>query len=366
MTVTTVALVATGWVAGTILLWRVRTPPATATTGLAGTVSVVIPARNEERNLPPLLASLTQQTEPPHEVIVVDDGSQDGTAAVARAAGATVIDAPEPPVGWLGKPWACHLGAAAASGERQLYLDADTWLAPDGLARLAAAHAEVIPDGLLSVQPFHEVRRPYEQLSAICNVVPLLASGVAAPGPARSSSVAFGPCLLTRAADLAAAGGFAAVRGQIVEDAALARAYRDAGRGVRCLGGGSTVRFRMYPDGLGSLVEGWTKNLAGGAVRASPLALVGAVAWVCAGMSVAVDAVAEPSPAVAVSWVVISTQLLWMLRRLGSFHWVTSVLFPIPLLAFVALFGRSLVFRLAGRPVAWRGRRIDARRGTMS
>jgi 4,4'-diaponeurosporenoate glycosyltransferase len=172
--------------------------------------------------------------------------------------------------------------------------------------------------------------------------------------------------LVTRAADLEAAGGFAAVRREIVEDAALARAYRRVGRPVRCLGGGTIVRFRMYPDGLRPLIEGWTKNLAGGAPRVSPLALLGAVAWVCAGMSVTADALTDPSPAVALAWLAISAQLAWMLRRLGSFHWITAVFFPVPLLAFVALFLRSLVLRLVRRPVTWRGRRIDARRGTMA
>lgn len=365
MTATGIALVAIGWLAGTVLLWRLPTPPAATVSGLAGTVSVVIPARNEEASLPRLLASLAAQHEPPAEVIVVDDGSTDATAAVARAAGATVLAAPALPPGWLGKPWACHVGAEAAAGDRLLFLDADTWLAPDGVARLAAAHDGLTPTGLLSVQPFHAVERPYEQLSAVCNVVPILASGVAALGPARPSPMAFGPCLVTTSEDLDAAGGFAAVRTQIVEDVALARAYREAGRVVRCLGGGGTVRFRMYPDGLRSLIEGWTKNLAGGAARTSPPALLGALAWVCAGMAVLADAITDPSPVVAGAWVVLSLQLGWMLRRLGSFHWATALLFPVPLLAFVALFVRSAALRLAGRPVAWRGRRIDSRHGTI-
>jgi 4,4'-diaponeurosporenoate glycosyltransferase len=354
-------LVVAGWLAGALLMWRVRTPPATTATGLAGSVSVVIPARNEEQNLPRLLASLDAQTEPPLEVLVVDDDSVDRTAAVARAAGVGVVEAGAPPAGWLGKPWACHQGVDAASGERLLFLDADTWLAADGLARLVAVHDDLTPDGLLSVQPFHHVERPYEHLSAVCNVVPVLASGMAAPGDPHPS-IAFGPCLLARADALDAAGGFGAVRGEVVEDAALAHAFRRAGRPVRCLGGGSTVSFRMYPDGIGSLVEGWTKNLSGGALRVAPLALLGAALWVTAGLSVTVDAVTEPTVAVLVAWVAVAMQVWWMLRRLGSFHWLSAILFPIPLLAFVALFLRSLVLRLTRRPVSWRGRRIATHR----
>ena len=359
MTATSSAIVAAGWLAGWLLLWRLPTPgPAAESTGRR--VSVVIPARNEVHNLPRLLRSLDVQSEPPLEVLVVDDGSTDGTADVARAHGVGVLVPGSPPDGWLGKPWACRAGAEAATGDLLVFLDADTWLAPDGLASLAAAHAHLAPDGLLSVQPYHQVDRPYEQLSALCNVVPVLASGMATP-VGGSVTVAFGPCLVTGPESLAATGGFEAVRGEVVEDAALAAAYRAAGRAVRCLGGGEVVRFRMYPDGVRSLIQGWTKSLAGGATRTSPAALLGSVLWVCALMSVAFDAVTEPTVAVAVAWGALAGQLWWMLRRLGSFHPLVAALFPVPLLAFVGLFAWSLAARVARRPVRWRGRTIEAR-----
>lgn len=351
------AVVVAGWLAGTVLLWRLRTLVERHDPAGAGSISVVIPARDEERNLPRLLASLDAQRTPPLEVLVVDDSSSDATAAVASAAGATVVTAPAPDPGWLGKPWACHLGAQRAVGDRILFLDADTWLAPDALERLGAAHHHEVPTGLLSVQPFHEVRRPHEHLSAFANVVPLMASGTCAPRP-HAATVAFGPCLLTRATDLLAVGGFSVVRGDTLEDVGLARAYRAAGRPVHCFGGGATVRFRMYPDGLRPLVEGWTKNLAGGAVRTPLLPTLGAVAWVAACATVALAAVTDPTPVVAGAWAAVAAQLWWMLRRVGSFRPWAAILFPVPLVAFVVLFVRSIVARSIRRQVVWRGRTI--------
>ena len=367
MSGSSLVLVAVGWLSGAVLLWRVPTvPPALASgsrTEAGGGVSIVIPARNEARSLPRLLSSLTQQVEPPLEVLVVDDGSTDATAEVARAGGATVLAAPTPPDGWLGKPWACHTGTSAVAGERILFLDADTWLAPDALRRLLMVHDAVGRGSLLSVQPYHVVERPYEVLSAVCNIVPILASGIAAVRPRRSARVAFGPCLLTSAADLEAVGGFAAVAGEVVEDAALAQAYAGTGRRVHCLVGGDAVRFRMYPDGLRSLIEGWTKNLAGGAARVAWLPLVGAISWVSAGLAIIVGV--ELSPAFGVAYAAFAAQLWWMLRRLGSFHPLTAVLFPVPLMAFTLLFLRSLATRALRRPVRWRGRAIDVRRGAI-
>lgn len=374
-------LVAAGWLSGLALMWRLpRLVPApdgdVDVDALVRATSVIVPARDEEASLPALLGSLAAQSSGPLEVVVVDDGSADSTAQLAAGAGARVVAAGEPPPGWLGKPWACQRGVDVAAGGRLVLLDADTCLAPDGLARIVATHAARTPEGLLSVQPYHDVVRPYEQLSALCNVVPVLASGMAAPGE-RSVSVAFGPCLATTRAALERAGGFAGVRRSVVEDVELARAYRGAGLVVRCVGGGRAVRFRMYPSGMASLVEGWTKNLAAGAGRAPALPTLGAVAWVAALAAVGWTGVAEllgwvsggdpPSAVVVAAWVLVSGQLWWMLRRIGSFHWAGAVAFPVPLVAFIALFARSCMRRALRRPVTWRGRRIEqpaARPGT--
>ncbi|MEO7557279.1 MAG: glycosyltransferase family A protein [Acidimicrobiales bacterium] len=364
MTPLAIAVVAVGWVAGTILLWRVRTPDGLAAGdgGLVATMSVIVPARDEELTLPRLLGSLADQHAAPLEVIFVDDGSTDQTAAVAERSGARVVHASGPPPGWTGKTWACQLGVEAARGQRLLFLDADTWLAPNGVARLAATHGQLTPGGLLSVQPFHVTERPYEQLSALCNVVAVMGSGIAAPR-ASEARVAFGPCLLCTPESLAAAGGYEAVRHDSIEDMALARAFRAAGRSVACLGGGATVMFRMYPAGFRSLVAGWTKNLAGGARQAPAVAVLGAVAWVCALVIVAIAGLTVATWWAAVAWIAVAAQLAWMLGRLGSFRWWTSVLFPVPLVAFIALFAWSGISRGMRRRVTWRGRVIDVGRG---
>ena len=355
------ALQVAGWLCALLLLWRWPSPrPAAYDASADELVSVVIPARDEASRLPLLLGSLALQDRPPHEVLVVDDGSTDRTAEVAAAHGATVVRTDGPPAGWTGKTWACHVGTERATGRVLVLLDADTWLAPDGLRRLVAAHDE-LPNGLLSVEPFHETRSSAEQLSAVCNVVSVLGAGVAAPGSAhRSAGVAFGPCLVTNRDSLRAVGGFEAVRSDVVEDVGLAAAYRGAGRPVRCLGGRGAVSFRMY-DGVGPLWDGWTKNLADGAGRAPRWSSLGAALWVAGAAAAAATLVLGPSTAAAAAYVAFAAQLAWMLRRLGRFAWWAAVAYPVPLVAFIVLFLVSAARRLVLGRVRWRGRDVPVR-----
>ena len=357
-----------------LMLRDLRTLPAGALPPSAPSVSVVIPARNEEATLPDLLATLQRQTIRPAEVVVVDDGSQDATAAVAAAGGARVLPAGTPPPGWTGKAWACHLGAQATSGELLLFLDADTALSPTALSSLLAARETY--GGLVSVQPFHRVERTYEQLSAYFNAVAVLASG-AFTGGAPRGSIAFGPCLLTSRADYLAAGGHEAVRGEILDDAQLAAAYSRAGLPVWCAVGGGSITMRSYPGGPRQLVAGWTKNFASGAAAADPLAALGSVLWISAHHAIAVGAVlstvaattgwgGSPTSGPALlwlaAWVVAAWQLRRLLSRVGSFRWWTWALFPLPLLVFDLVFARSAALTLVRRSVRWRGREVDLRR----
>lgn len=330
-------------------------------------LSIVVPARNEARTLPTLLGSISRSQLTPMEVIVVDDGSCDATADVARAHGATVIVAPPPPSGWLGKSWACHLGAQRATGTRLLFLDADVSLAPNAIAALYSCHT-ALGSGLLSVQPTHLPQAPYEHLSAMFNVVAPMGTGAFAVTRPRRIRAAFGPCLFTSVADYRAVGGHQSVRGEVVEDMAMAAHFIDANRPVGVLLGGDLVTFRMYADGFSSLVNGWTKNMAVGALRAHAPSAVAAALWVACLSAVTLSGVVAASAwlfeGTAVPWVVVAAwsagalQVQLLLRLVGRFHLLTSLLFAIPLLFFVAVFVRSTLCMMLNRPVEWRGRSI--------
>ena len=365
--VVVVVLALLALLAGRRQLADLRELPFVATgSDASADVSVVIPARNEALSLPVLLASLRESVTAVREVLVVDDASTDGTAQVAASGGATVLAAPAPPPGWTGKAWACQVGADAAGGRLLLFLDADTWLAPGALSSLLAMHGA--HGGLVSVQPYHRVVRPYEQLSCYFNVVSLMGSGEFARRPARHP-MAYGPCLLTSRADYELAGGHAVVRAEILDDAQLAVAYDRAGLPVRCRIGGAQVRMRMYPAGPRQLVEGWTKNIASGAGHADRTGALVTALWVAAHFAVGVGAVQATVGVLAggsawdlgpwgVGWLAVSLQLRLLLRRVGSFRWWTWVLFPVPLVGFAVVFAWSTLLTHGRGSVRWRGRRV--------
>lgn len=128
-------------------------------------VSVIIPARNEEINLPHLLTSLKEQTYMPDEVIVIDDFSEDETAIIAQGYDVRLIKNPDLPEGWTGKNWAVWNGYLASHGDILIFLDSDVRLAPKGIELLLKNREAA--GGAISVVPYHYNEKIYERLSLI-------------------------------------------------------------------------------------------------------------------------------------------------------------------------------------------------------
>ncbi|MGL6278160.1 MAG: glycosyltransferase [Gaiella sp.] len=249
-------------------------------------VSVIVPARDEERDVAEAVASLAAQTYGPLEVIVVDDESTDATAARARAVSSdrvrVVEGAPVPP-GWVGKSWACHQGYELARGDWLLFTDADVRHAPDTVGRALALARKTGRAGL-TVLPVLETGTLVEQ--AVQPAAAVLIRSFVAPGPLvrspRSSvAIAAGGFILVRRDTYEAVGGHAAMRHELVDDQMLAVRLKAARHPLLLAASGGRVRVRMYV-GARETLRGWRKNtsagLAGGSVvAASALASSGAI-----------------------------------------------------------------------------------------
>jgi 4,4'-diaponeurosporenoate glycosyltransferase len=341
-----IPLVLALWALGFLLLPRLRSCHGGGGRASVGDLSLIIPARNEEHNLPVLLASLAAQAVRPLEIIVVDDGSTDRTAEIAAESGARVIVSKPLPDGWCGKTWACHQGAEAAAGALLCFLDADTSFEPGGLARVLDCYE----GGAFSVGPWHAIRKPYENLSLFFNLN--MVAGTAPDG-------LFGQTLLLERETYRLAGGHEAVRGKILENFELAAHFHQAGIPVRSVAGRGVLSFRMYPDGLGSLIEGWTKGFASGAGRTPRGVLWTIILWMIGLMIAPIALVASGMDAWWMGvYLVCAAQVAWFARRVGGFHWHAALFYPVPLVFFFALFARSAV--RSGKNVTWKGREIRA------
>jgi 4,4'-diaponeurosporenoate glycosyltransferase len=353
------------WALGFLLLPRVPLCPRTSQRTALPALSIIIPARNEEHNLRRLLTSINNLSTRPQEVIVVDDDSTDRTADIARELGATLLSAPSLPEGWRGKTWACQHGAEAAAGERLLFLDADTVLKSDALERIQAA---VQPGDcpVLTLGPYHDVEKPYEELSAIFNLMTHMGMGAFSLfGSPDHPHGLFGPFLFIHRRAYNDVGGHAAVRAEILENMSLCELLRRQGIPMRCLGGRGVVHTRMYPEGLASLIEGWTKAFATGAAKTKALTLWLSVAWMTGAVLAAIFTVlalldlTQPI-ALALTYPAYALSLYFMLRGIGRFSVWSSILYPLLLATFFIVFARSAFLRQSKRQVTWKGRSMDA------
>lgn len=229
-------------------------------------VSVLIPARNEEANLPACLAAVLAQGETVGEILLYNDHSSDATGAIINAfarrdARLRAVEAQPLPGGWCGKNFACAQLAQAARGRWLLFLDADARLGARAVERMVA-EAEARRLTLLSCWPGLELLSFWEKaLMPLLNTVvfSLFPGVLSLTRPDPSLGLAHGACLLFERATYHKLGGHAAVRDQIFEDTRLAQWWRAHGERSLCLDGQELVRVRMY-DSCGGIWAGFQKN----------------------------------------------------------------------------------------------------------
>lgn len=231
-------------------------------------VSLLVPARDEAGNIQACVRSLLAQTYPRLEVIVLDDGSEDGTPALLerereRDGRLTVLAGEDPPVGWTGKNWACHQLSQAAHGEILLFADADTvFVDPEAVLRIVRTLQEHRTD-LLSALPRQVLGTLGEAL-----VVPMLYWALLSFTPMALMlwwrrapfARAVGQVMAFRRDAYDRVGGHAAVKGSVVEDIELARRIARAGLTSRIMDATTLVSCRMYRGGRAA-AEGFAKNL---------------------------------------------------------------------------------------------------------
>ena len=230
-------------------------------------ISVLVPARNEEDTIGPCVSSLLAQDYPDFQVIVINDNSTDGTAAILSKleqgdSRLKIISGQPLPPDWLGKHWACHQLYRAADGELLMFTDADTVHAPDTLRCATAALLEEKAD-MISILPRHILHSLAEKL-----LMPAFALGAFAnvplpprlrPGNTKLASSS-GKLMLFRRTSYEAAGGFQSIRQSVLDDLQLAEKVSASGMRYRVFDGTDNVTCRMYHNWT-EVHQGLTKNV---------------------------------------------------------------------------------------------------------
>jgi 4,4'-diaponeurosporenoate glycosyltransferase len=354
------------WFLGFLFLFRIPyCRSITTKVSRNPSVSVIIPARNEEINLPYLLTSLKRQVPLPNEIIVVDDNSEDSTKIVAEQQGAVVIISQPRLEGWLGKTWACYQGSQGSTGEILVFLDADTVLEENGLTKMVSTYMR--NTGVLSIQPYHRMAKFYEQFSAFFNIIIMAAMGSFTILGNRIKPIGlFGPAMVLTRKQYNFGGGHKMVKGELLEDLAYGSALKRDRVRIHCYGGRNAISFRMYPKGIKELINGWSKGFALGATKTSMPVLIMIVAWIIGAIGTIrylVVAIEVIDSMLIVFWTLLYlgyvVQIYWMLRRIGNFKFYTPLFYPIPLLFFILVFTYSFVLIFLKRTIRWKGREIS-------
>jgi chlorobactene glucosyltransferase len=243
-------------------------------------LSILIPARNEAAVIGQTIRTLLGQSVTNFELTLLDDQSDDGTSAIATQAAdgdarfRLLPGTPLPP-GWLGKNWACHQLSQAATGDYLLFADADVRWAPDALAALLTL-AQTEQADLLTVWPTQQTEAWPERL-----VVPLMAFAIFCYLPILpvhftnwpAFAAANGQCLLFRRTAYDKVGGHAAVRNNVIEDVALAKAIKSHKLRLRMADGNRLVGCRMYQN-WPEVRAGFAKNILAGHGNSIPFLLL--------------------------------------------------------------------------------------------
>jgi glycosyltransferase involved in cell wall biosynthesis len=341
-------------------------------------LSVIIPARNEERSLPTCLASLLIQSEPGFalgqqwEIILINDDSTDQTREIAAKAaaehdGVILLDAPPLDLssrgGFTGKSNACWTGAQSARGRHLLFTDADTIHETNDISR-ALREADRHKAALLSYSPRQIVTGFWQHA-----VMPLVFSELASVYPSKqvndpvsSLAAANGQFILVERDAYFSVGGHRAIGKDILEDVALAHNIKRGDRLIRFRYAPEALSTRMYRT-TSEMIEGWTKNLA--LLFPKPVALA---LWRILDLLLFFGL---PALALGLYWLQPwqrSVILLLWIRTLWRFYsrvarsnfpWFDVAISILGIPLFVYLLVRSVIHHRIKKNVAWKGRTYD-------
>ena len=325
-------------------------------------VSVLIPARNEEANIAEACAAVLANDGVTLELIVLDDASTDRTPHILRAIGderLRVANAPALPPGWSGKQHACHVLGGLAQYELMVFVDADVRLAPDALSRMAGFMA-ANPVGLASGFP-RQITLTWSEILLLPLIHFMLLGFLPIAAMRRSVSPALGAgcgqLFIARRDAYRRAGGHAAIRASLHDGLTLPRAFRLAGEMTDLFDAGGLARCRMYANSA-QVWEGLCKNATEGMAKPFALPIWTLILGGGQVLPALLLLVAPSWPAAAALGCGIGLRLVLAARFRQTV--LSALLHPVGVAGVLLVQWRSLVRAARGGKATWRGRAYTA------
>lgn len=328
-------------------------------------VSVIIPARNEEKNLPHLLESLKNQSYKPYEVIVIDDFSTDSTCETASGFDVKLIQNSTLPEGWTGKTWAVWNGYKESSGDLLVFIDADVKLAPRALEALVSKREK--SGGVISIVPYHQTTRFYEKLA----LLPCLLGVFAFTSPFERNNKQkglYGACIVATRDDYEKINGHQSIRGDLLDDLCIGRKFAAAGVKVENFIGTDLVSFRMYTGGFRSLIQGFGKGaiLSTATLRKPTVIfiavwLIGLLACEFITPFFILNGHIWTMPFIA-GYMVYTLQIIYFNKWTGRYGIIISLIHMLSSIIFIYIMLYSIYQVTFLGYVSWKGRHINVRR----
>lgn len=350
---------------------RLQVSPAHRPSSKMPNVSLLVPARNEADNIERTVAALLNQRYAHFELLVFDDESTDGTAELARRAGAgdqrlRVLSGAAKPTDWVGKNWACHQLAQAAEHDLLVFIDADVLWQPDALTSLIDEMEQHGPD-LLTVWPTQITESWGERLT-----VPLMALVILGYLPVAlvnntdwpGTGIANGQCLAFRRSAYEQIGGHGGVFDQVLEDMLLAKRCKQERLRVRMIDGNRLISCRMYHNSVDAL-DGYAKNILAGHADIPALLLLSSALhlslFVMPWLGV-LGAARNTVRAQRALLVALGVGLRAWTAHFTHQRVLDALLMPLSTLAMTVVAARSLWWRVRFGGPRWKGRQINTQR----
>ncbi len=350
-------------------------PMDTQASMLLPMISVIIPARNEERNIRRCIEGLVKQNYPNFELIVVDDRSNDGTAQIlAELAEAypqlRIVPGAELQTGWVGKTHSLVQGARVARGEWLCFMDADTFAQPSLLWSTYEAAVMTRAD-MFSILTRQELGSFWEK-----TILPLVFLGLSFGFPAervndpgKPDAIANGQFILIRRPVYDQVGGHTAVKERIDEDKAIAVVIKRAGYRLVVADGRKLASTHMYSS-LAEMWEGWTKNIYPGMQDrlwlltfgafiglvvsiALPIWLVGSLIWLAGGGGPSAVIIALEA---LILWGYLVFKRMQVCQEFGIQPGYAFT-FPLGAMIFTGMMVVSAFYVISGWGASWKGRK---------